>query len=227
MRKNQVRGLHNDPRTQYSLFAQRETAEASHDNVFTSVGDNLTHQIADRKGLVFHKRLHHQHLRPKDLFEVTMDEVFTPIVGDTSNGRVLQDFLALFFSNLGRHVFKVDVRRRNTSDLQCQVASQGLEALTARDKVGATVQLQQDTHAVIVVNIRENAPLLGLTTSSDHLLGLVVTTGLKDFGSVSPILCFGQGIFTIGTCCIGLFTQLLHVCGSILHGLCLLSAHYV
>src|SRR5579875_64232 len=201
------------------LLAKRETAETPHNDVFTRFSDHLTHQVTDGHGLILHIRLHHQHLLAKDLLEFTVDEVFAPGLGDASNRLVLQDLPALCFNHIGRYVFEVDVLRCNSGDLQSQLAGQFAEALAARNKVCATVELQQHTHVMIVVDIRENAPLLGLTTRSDHLLGLAVASGLKNLDGLAPILRFGQGVFTIGKCCIGLLTQLLNVCGSILHGL--------
>src|SRR6266700_1148037 len=103
------------------------------------------------------------------------------LCGDASYGWVFQNLRFCFFYDSSRHILIVYIERSHTGNLQGQFVCKMAEALTTSYKVCAAIEFQQYAYTMIMMHIREDATLFGLTTSSGHFLGFLITPSFEVF----------------------------------------------
>src|SRR5258708_2899648 len=173
------------------LFAQCKATETPQYNILAGFGDHLFHKVAHYYCLILHPGLHHQYLLTQHPLEFAVNNLITLRRWNTLHRRILQNRVTGLFNNLGRYVFEVNVLGGSTTDLQGQIISQLTETVTASNKVGAAIELQQYSQVMVVMNVGEDATLFGLTAGRHHLLSLVTTPGIENFDGLIPTFRFG------------------------------------
>ena len=148
--------------TLLDAFTEVEAREATDGDLLTNLRGRSLHEIFDGHVRVLDEILGDERLLVHQLFDAAVDDLFANVL------RLGQEVLLLHLDvAFARNHFLVGVGRadvlnfRARSDLHGEILRELLESVTASDKVGLAVELEQDADARARVDVRDDGALGG------------------------------------------------------------------
>jgi len=196
--------------TLLDAFTEVEAREATDGDLLTNLRGRSLHEIFDGHVRVLDEILGDERLLVHQLFDAAVDDLFANVL------RLGQEVLLLHLDvAFARNHFLVGVGRadvlnfRARSDLHGEILRELLESVTASDKVGLAVELEQDADARARMDVRDDGALGGdaarLLVRRRHTL---LAQPRRGFGDVTVV--FLKRLLAIHHTAAGGVAKLLH-----------------
>src|SRR5512144_542753 len=138
------------------LFAQLETCEAAHDDVFAQPRHRVRDELADLLVGILDERLLEQACIGVELLHLAADHLVDHLCRLAAVRRLGHVDAALLLEHLGRHLLTPNVARVGGRDLHRQLLHQVLEVVGARDEVGLAVHLDEHADLAAGMDVRRD-----------------------------------------------------------------------
>src|SRR5215831_9226165 len=197
--------------------SQLETHKTLYSNILTGLGNGCLNEVLHRYTGLFDERL----LEEADFLEVFFQTAFDDSGPSgrwaPASLRLLLINLPLLGHNLCRDLVSSDIERVRGCHLHSEIVYQGLEVVSASDKICFAVDLNQHSQAPATVNIRTDRAFL---RTPCRALGSCLQTlfAQEIYGLIHNTIGGSEGFFTIHNSSPGLLTKFLDHHWGNLHG---------